>query len=60
MQEWIRKCKKKENKSNNWKYIYECCVKMWNDLNNWLTIAWDKKIENFWKINNKYIKCKSE
>ena len=47
MQEWIRKCKKKENKSNNWKYIYECCVKIWNDLNNWLTIAWDKKIENF-------------
>ena len=49
MQEWIRKCKKKENKLNNWKYIYECCVKIWNDSNNWLTIAWDKKIGNFEK-----------
>ena len=44
MQGWMSECGKKVNKPNSGKYNCECCVKIWNDLDKRLLVAWDNKI----------------
>ena len=49
MQEWTRECEKKVKKQKSQEYFYECCVKIWSDLNYRLTVAWDNKIVKYEK-----------
>ena len=45
MQGWMSECGKKVNNTKREEYNCECCVKIWNDLDKRLAVAWDNKIE---------------
>jgi hypothetical protein len=50
MQEWTRECEKKVKKQKSREYFYECCIKIWSDLNYRLTVGWDNNIVKIRKI----------
>ena len=44
MQEWICKCEKKKNKQKSGKEFYKDNVKIWNDIDYRIRVAYNNKI----------------